>query len=295
MSPLCGEVLHQQCTCLRNIAVRPTGGLQKTVDWIYVSWQHYRRVGCLPGCAGGFALHSKLSTSVKARVDCRVYGIMRWYQQCHCGGSLIGAVWLRSVVWTMDDCVTVAAASLGPYDCVTWSALWATAWLLLLLHWDRMTAFCFLDYGRLRDCCCCVIGAVCLRYVVSTMGDCVTAAAAYSDRMTAFGCLDYGRLRDCCCCVIGAVWLRYVVSTMGDCVTAAAASLGRYDCALLYGLWTTAWLLLLRHWGGTTALCCMDYGRLRDCCCCVIGAVRLRSVVWTMDDCVTAAAASLGP
>ena len=245
----------------------------------------------------------------------------------------------------MADCVTAADASLGPYGCVMLSGLWPTAWLLLLLHWGRMTALCCPDYGRLCDCCCCFIGAVWRRYVVRTMGDCVTAAAASSGRMTAFSVRDYGWLRDCCCCFIGAVWLRYVVwtmddcvtaaaaslgpydcvvlsglwaklevlrdccccfigavwlrsvfGTMGDCVTAAAASSGPYDCAMLSGLWTTAWLLLLLHWGRMTALCCLDYGRLRDCCCCCfIGAVWRRSVFGTMADCVTAAAASLGP
>ena len=205
----------------------------------------------------------------------------------------IGAVRLCSVAWTiwMGDCVTAAAAALGPYDCVVMSGLWATAWLLLLLHWGRMTAFCVRDYGRLRDCCCCFIGAVWLRYVVRTMADCVNAAAAASlgsydcvmlsglwptawllllhwGRLTAFCVRDYGRLRDCCCCLIGAVWRRS-----------------------FSGLWATAWLLLLLHWGRMTALCCLDYDRLRDCCC-FIGAVWLRCVVWTMADCVTAAAAS---
>ena len=145
----------------------------------------------------------------------------------------------------MRDCVTAAAASLGPYDCVMLSGLWPTAWLLLLLHWGRLTAFCVRDYGRLRD---------------------------------------------CCCCLIGAVWRRSVFGTMGDCVTAAAASLGPYDCDMLFGLWATAWLLLL-HWGRMTALFCLDYGRLRDCCCCFIGAVWLRYVGWTYVGCVTAAAA----
>ena len=192
----------------------------------------------------------------------------------------LGPYKLRYVVWTMADCVTAAAAaSLGPHDCVVLSGLWATAWLLLLLHWGRMTAFCVLDYGRLRDCCCCFIGAVWLRYVVRTMADCVTAAAAASlgsydcvmlsglwptawlllllhwGRLTAFCVRDYGRLRDCCCCLIGAVWRRSVFGTMGDCVTAAAASLGPYDCVVLSGLWPTAWLLLLLlHWGRMTAL-----------------------------------------
>ena len=244
---------------------------------------------------------------------CPDYGRLR-----DCCWCFIGAVWLRYVVRTMADCVTAAAASLGPYDCVMLSGLWPTAWLLLLLHWGRMTALCCPDYGRLRDCCCCLIGAVWRRSVFGTMGDCVTAAAASSGpydcdmlfglwptawlllllhwgRMTALCCLDYGRLRDCCCCFIGAVWLRYVVWTMDDCVTAAAASLGPYDCVVLSGLWATAWLLLLLHWGRMTAFCVRDYGRLRDCCCCFIGAVWLRYVVWTMADCVTAAAASLGP
>ena len=129
-------------------------------------------------------------------------------------------------MWTMTDCVTAAAASLGPYDGVQCSGVWPTAWLLLLLHWGRMTTLC---------------------------------------------CPDYGRLRDCCWCFIGAVWLRYVVRTMADCVTAVAASLGPHDCVMLSGLWPTAWLLLLLHWGRMTALCCPDYGRLRDCCCCLIG------------------------
>ena len=247
---------------------------------------------------------------------CRLdYGRLR---DCCC--CFIGAVWLRCVVWTMGDCVTAAAASLGPYDCVLCSGLWATAWLLLLLHWGRMTALCCPDYGRLRDCCCCCfIGVVWLRYVVRTMADCVTAAAAslgpfdcvlcsglwatawllllpHRGRMTAFSVRDYGRLRDCCCCFIGAVWLRCVVWTMADCVAAAAASLGPYDCVVLSGLWATAWLLLLLHWGRMTAFCVRDYARLRDCCCCCfIGAVWLRYVVRTMADCVTAAAASLGP
>ena len=241
----------------------------------------------------------------------RDYGRLR---DCCC--CFIGAVWLRCVVWTMADCVAAAAASLGPYDCVVLSGLWATAWLLLLLHWGRMTAFCVRDYARLRDCCCCFIGAVWLRYVVRTMADCVTAAAAslgpfdcvlcsglwatawllllpHRGRMTAFSVRDYGRLRDCCCCFIGDVWLRYVVWTMADCVTAAAASLGPYDCDMLFGLWATAWLLLLLlHWGRMTALFCLDYGRLRDCCCCFIGAVWLRYVGWTYVGCVTAAAAA---
>ena len=223
---------------------------------------------------------------------CRLdYGRLR---DCCC--CFIGAVWLRYVVWTMGDCVTAAAASLGPYDCVMLSGLWATAWLLLLLHWGRMTAFCVRDYGWLRDCCCCFIGTVWLRYVVRTTD---------------------GRLRDCCCCFIGAVWLRSVFGTMGDCVTAASS--GPYDCVVLSGLWATAWLLLLLHWGRMTAFCVRDYGRLRDCCCCFIGtvwlryvvrttdgrlrdccccfigAVWLRSVFGTMGDCVTAAAASSGP
>ena len=248
-----------------------------------------------------------------AALCCPDYGRLR---DCCC--CFIGAVWLRYVVRTMADCVTAAAASLGPYDGVMLSGLWATAWLLLLPHRGRMTAFCVRDYGRLRDCCCCLIGAVWLRYVVWTMADCVTAAAAslgpydcvvlsglwatawllllfHWGRMTALCCLDYGRLRDCCCCFIGAVWLRCVVWTMGDCVTAAAASLGPYDGVLCSGLWPTAWLLLLLQWGRMTAICCLDYGRLRDCCCCFIGAVWLRCVVWTMGDCVPAAAASLGP
>ena len=245
---------------------------------------------------------------------CPDYGRLR---DCCC--CFIGAVWLHYVVRTMGDCVTAAAASSGPYDGVQCSGLWATAWLLLLLHCGRMTALCCLDYGRLRDCCCCFIGAVWLRCVVWTMADCVTAAAAASlgpydclvlsglwatawlllllhwGRMTALCCPDYGRLRDCCCCFIGAVWLRYVVRTMADCVTAAAASLGPFDCVLCSGLWATAWLLLLPHRGRMTAFSVRDYGRLRDCCCCFIGAVWLRYVVWTMADCVTAAAASLGP
>ena len=191
----------------------------------------------------------------------------------------------------MGDCVTAVAASLGPYDCVLCSGLWATEWLLLLLHWGRITALSCPDYARLRDCCCCFIGAVWLRYVVRTMADCVTAAAAslgpfdcvlcsglwatawllllpHRGRMTAFSVRDYGRLRDCCCCFIGAVWLRYVVWTMGDCVT-AAASLGPYDCVILSGLWATAWLLLLLHWGRMTAICWLDICWLRDCCCCL--------------------------
>ena len=245
---------------------------------------------------------------------CPDYGRLR---DCCC--CLIGPVWRRSVFGTMGDCVTAAAASLGPYDCAMLFGLWPTAWLLLLLHWGRMTALCCLDYGRLRDCCCCCfIGAVWLRCVVRTLGDCVTAAAAslgpydcvmlsglwptawlllllHWGRLTAFCVRDYGRLRDCCCCLIGAVWRRSVFGTMGDCVTAAAASLGPYDCDMLFGLWPTAWLLLLLHWGRMTALCCLDYGRLRDCCCCFIGAVWRRSVFGTMADCVTAAAASLGP
>ena len=244
---------------------------------------------------------------------CPDYGRLR---DCCC---FIGAVWLRYVVRTMGDWVTAAAASSGPYDGVQCSGLWATAWQLLLLHWGHMTALCCLDYGRLRDCCCCFIGAVWLRCVVWTMADCVTAAAAASlgpydcvvlsglwatawlllllfwGRMTALCCPDYGRLRDCCCCFIGAVWLRSVFGIMGDCVTAAAASSGPYDGVQCSGLWATAWLLLLLHWGHMTAICCLDYGRLRDCCCCFIGAVWLRCVVWTMGDCVTAAAASLGP
>ena len=218
----------------------------------------------------------------------------------------------------MGDCVTVAAASLGPFDCVLLSGLWATAWLLLLPHWGRMTAICCLDYmdGRLRDGCCCLIGAVWLHYVVWTMDNCVTAASLgtydcvmlsglwatawlllllHWGRMTALCCLDYGQLHDCCCCLIGAVWLCYVVWTMGNCMTAAAASLGPYDCVMLSGLWATAWLLLLSHRGRMTVLCCLDYGRLSDCCCCLIGAVWLCYVVWTMGDCVTAAAVSLGP
>ena len=205
---------------------------------------------------------------------CLDYGRLR---DCCC--CFIGAVWLRSVFWTMGDCVTAAAASLGPYGCVMLSGLWPTAWLLLLLlHWGRMTALCCPDYGRLRDCCCCFIGAVWLRSVFGTMGDCVTAAAASSGpydgvqcsglwatawlllllhwgRMTALCCLDYGRLRGCCCCCfIGAVWLRCKLS----------------------GLWATAWLLLLLHWGRMTAFCVRDYGRLSDCCCCFIGAALLR-------------------
>ena len=215
----------------------------------------------------------------------------RLHDCCCC---LIRPVWLWTVVGTMADCVTVAAASLGAYDCVLLSWLWPTAWLLLLPHWGRMTAF------RCR-----------------TMGDCVTAAAAplglydcvllsglwvtawllllpHWGRMTAFCVRDYGRLRDCCCCLIGAVWLRSVFGTMGDCVTAAAAPLGPYDCVLCSGLWATAWLLLLPHWGRMTASCCQDYGRLRDCCCCPIGTVWLRSVFGTMGDCVTAAAVCLG-
>ena len=143
-------------------------------------------------------------------------------------------------MWTMTDCVTAAAASLGPYDGVQCSGVWPTAWLLLLLHWGRMTALC---------------------------------------------CPDYGRLRDCCCCFIGAVWLRYVVRTLADCVTAAAASLGPYDCVMLSRLWATAWLLLLPHRGRMTAFSVRDYGWLRDCCCCFIGAVWLRCVVRTMGDC----------
>ena len=245
---------------------------------------------------------------------CLDYGRLR---DCCC--CFIGAVWLRSVFGTMGDCVTAAAASSGPYDCAMLSGLWTTAWLLLLLHWGRMTALCCLDYGRLRDCCCCCfIGAVWRRSVFGTMADCVTAAAAslgpydcilcsglwatawlllllHWGRMTAICCLDYGRLRDCCCCFIGAVWLRCVVWTMGDCVTAAAASLGPYDGVPCSGLWPTAWLLLLLHWGRMTVFCVRDYGRLRDCCCCFIGAVWLYSVFGTMADCVTAAAASLGP
>ena len=134
----------------------------------------------------------------------------------------------------------------------------ATAWLRRLLHWGHTTVFCCPDY------------------------------------------MD-GRLRDCCCCFIGAVWLRYVVRTsrtMADCVTAAGASLEPYDCVMLsgpLGLRQTAWLLLLLHWGRMTAFCVRDYRRLRDCCCCFIGAVWLRYVVQTMGNCVTAAAASLGP
>ena len=249
---------------------------------------------------------------------------------------LIGAVWRRSGFGTMGDCVTAAAASLGPYDCAMLFGLWPTAWLLLLLHWGRMTALCCMDYGRLRDCCCCFIRmtafsvrdygrlrnccccfiAVWLCSVFGTMGDCVTAVAAslgpydcamlfglwptawlllllllHWGRMTALCCLDYGRLRDCCCCFIGAVWRRSVFGTMGDCVTAAVASLGPNDCVQCSGLWATAWLLLLLHWGRMTAICWLDYGRLRDCCCCFIGAVWLRYVGWTMGDCVTAAAA----
>ena len=212
---------------------------------------------CVTGAAvfiGAAWLSSVVGTVCRLRYSCCclhgpalvlsfVWRARRLRDCCCC---LIGAVWLPSVV----DCMTVAAASLGPYDCELLSGLWPTAWLLLLPHWGCMTAFC---------------------------------------------CQDYGWLRDCCCCPIGAVWLRSVVGTMGDCVTAAAVPLGLYDCVLLSGLWVTAWLLLLPHWGCMTAFCCRDYGWLRDCCCCPIGAVWLRSVVGTMGDCVTAAAASLGP
>ena len=211
---------------------------------------------CVTGAAvfiGAAWLSSVVGTVCRLRYSCCclhgpalvlsfVWRARRLRDCCCC---LIGALWLPSVV----DCMTVAAASLGPYDCELLSGLWPTAWLLLLPHWGRMTAFC---------------------------------------------CHDYGRLRDCCCCLIGAVWLRSVVGTMGDCVTAAAAPLGLYDCVLLSGLWLTAWLLLLPHWGRMTASCCQDYGRLRDCCCCFIGTVWLRSVVGTMGDCVTAAAVYLG-
>ena len=163
------------------------------------------------------------------------------------------------------DCATAAAPSLGPYDCVLLPGLygWATAWLLLLLYWGRITALCCPDLS------------------------------------------DYGRLRDCCCCFIGAVWLRSVFGTIGDCVTAAVASLGPSDCVMFSGLWPTAWLLLLPHrgrmtafsvrdlggtawlllllhWGRMIALCCLDYGRLRDCCCCFTGAVWLRYVFGTI-------------
>ena len=200
---------------------------------------------------------------------CPDYGRLR-----DCCWCFIGAVWLRYVVRTMADCVTAVAASLGPHDCVMLSGLWPTAWLLLLLHWGRMTALCCPDYGRLRDCCCCLIGPY---DGVQCSGLWLTAwllLLLHWGRMTAH---------------LDVVW------TMDDCVTAAAASLGPHDCVVLSGLWATAWLLLLLHWGRLTAFCVRDYGRLRDCCCCVIGAVWLRYVVWTMDDCVTAAAASLGP
>ena len=192
--------------------------------------------------------------------------------------------WGRLTEFCCRNCVSPALQLLLP----AWTSLSAvfclastkTAWLLLLPHWGRMAAFCCPDYGRLRDCCCCLIGAVWLWTVVGTMGDCVTAAAAslgaydcvllpwlwatawllllpHWGRMTVSCCRDYGWLRDCC--LIGAVWLCHVVGTMGDCVTAAIASLGPYECVLLSGLWATAWLLLLSVWVSlsTVCVCCL--------------------------------------
>ena len=217
----------------------------------------------------------------------------------------------------LGDCVTVAVASWGPYDGVQHSGLWATAWLLLLLHWGRLIVFYVRDYGRLRDCCCsawllllrhwgrmtalcgqhcgrlrdcccCFIGVLWLPSVSGTWAAAWLLLLLHGGRMTAFSIRDYGRLRDCCCCFTGAVWLCSMFGTMGDCVTAAAAFIGavwsRYmTCNMLSGLWATAWLLL--HWGRKTAFCVGEYGGLRDCCCCFIGAIWLRSMFGTMGDC----------